>query len=139
MIMGLNKENKDYFYNLGRTVALVEIMRGLPKTFISRVFDNAFANLPYNLSKALVMDSHNLHAELLGPANVVLMQGELPHGILTAYDPSGRYTIGYYHEMAYLDDKYKGAFGKVENVVEHHTPERLDAMVDDNSIGELRR
>ena len=87
--MSLNKENKNYCYNLGRTVALVEIINKLEHTFMSKVYDNAFVYLPYQLRNALFNDKHNLHKELLEPAHVVLMEGEIPHGILTSYDKTG--------------------------------------------------
>lgn len=144
--MALDKNNKNYYYNLGRTVALVEIMNGLDGMFMSKVFDNAFAYLPYHLKKALFNEKHNLHKELLEPADVVLMHGEIPHGILTAYDKTGSYAIGYYHEKHYLDSTYHGVYGKVETEVVEHVPERVDstpegvdATNNDNIIEELRR
>ena len=51
--MGLNKDFKDYSYNLGRTVAVVEIINGLRETFASQVADNAKDKLPYQLKEAL--------------------------------------------------------------------------------------
>lgn len=144
--MALNKENKNYYYNLGRVVAIVEIMNNLDHMFMSKVFDNAFAYLPYQLKKALFNDKHNLHKELLDPADVVLMKGEIPHGILTAYDQTGAYAIGYYHQKAYLDETYHGVFGKVETEVTEHVPEHVDyspdgvnAGVKDNIIDELMK
>ncbi len=144
--MALDKENENYYYNLGRTVALVEIMNGLDGKFMIKVFDNAFQNLPHHLKKALFNDKHNLHKELLEPADVVLMHGEIPHGILTEYDISGSYAIGYYHEKAYLDTTYHGVYGKVETEVVEHIPERIDSTPEgmnadwnDNIIEELRR
>ena len=144
--MGLNKDNENYYYNLGRTVALVEIMNGLSTRLMSQVFDNAFAALPYQLKKALFNDKHNLHAELLEPANVVLMKGEIPHGVMTACDSNGSYAIGYYHQKHYLEEKYHGIYGKVETVVVEHVPEKVEYTPDgvsvkdcDNIIEELKR
>jgi len=138
--MGLNKDFKDYSYNLGRTVAVVEIINGLRETFASQVADNANDKLPYQLKEALKKTSHNIHKELIEPADVVLNHGELPSKPVTDIDPMGRYWIGYYHEKAYLADTYKGVFGKVETTIEEHVPERIDVLADaDNSIDDLKR
>lgn len=51
--MALNKDFKDYSYNLGRTVAVVEIINGLRQTFASDVANNAKDKLPYQLTEAL--------------------------------------------------------------------------------------
>jgi len=138
--MALNKEFKDYSYNLGRTVAVVEIINGLRQTFASDVANNAKDKLPYQLTEALKKTSHNIHKELIEPADVVLNHGELPSKPVTAIDPMGRYWIGYYHEKAYLADTYKGVFGKVETTIEEHVPERIDVPADtDNTIDDLKR
>lgn len=138
--MALNKEFKDYSYNLGRAVAVVEIINGLRQTFASDVANNAKDKLPYQLTEALKKHTHNIHKELTGPSDVVLNHGELPSKPVTAIDPMGRYWIGYYHENAYLADTYHGIFGKEEVTVEHYTPERIETTADaDNSIEELKR
>lgn len=138
--MGLNKDFKDYNYNLGRTVAVVGIINGLRETFASQVADNANDKLPYQLYEAVKKTSHNLHKELIEPADVVLNHGELPSKPVTTIDPMGRYWIGYYHEKAYLADTYKGIFGKVETTIEEHVPERIDVPADtDNAIDDLKR
>ena len=138
--MGLNKDFKDYSYNLGRAVAVVEIINGLRETFASQVADNANDKLPYQLYEAVKKTSHNLHKELIEPADVVLNHGELPSKSVTTIDPMGRYWIGYYHEKAYLADTYKGIFGKVETTIEEHVPERIDVPADtDNAIDDLKR
>lgn len=138
--MGLNKDFKDYNYNLGRTVAVVGIINGLRETFASQVADNANDKLPYQLYEAVKKTSHNLHKELIEPADVVLNHGELPSKSVTTIDPMGRYWIGYYHEKAYLADTYKGIFGKVETTIEEHVPERIDVPADtDNTIDDLKR
>lgn len=138
--MGLNKDFKDYNYNLGRTVAVVGIINGLRETFASQVADNANDKLPYQLYEAVKKTSHNLHKELIEPADVVLNHGELPSKSVTTIDPMGRYWIGYYHEKAYLADTYKGIFGKVETTIEEHVPERIDVPADtDNAIDDLKR
>ena len=138
--MGLNKDFKDYNYNLGRTVAVVGIINGLRETFASQVADNANDKLPYQLYEAVKKTSHNLHKELIEPADVVLNHGELPSKPVTTIDPMGRYLIGYYHEKAYLADTYKGIFGKVETTIEEHVPERIDVPADtDNAIDDLKR
>lgn len=138
--MALNKDFKDYSYNLGRTVAVVEIINGLRETFASQVADNANDKLPYQLKDALKKTSHNIHKELIEPADVVLNHGELPSKSVTTIDPMGRYWIGYYHEKAYLADTYKGIFGKVETTIEEHVPERIDVPADtDNTIDDLKR
>jgi hypothetical protein len=138
--MALNKDFKDYSYNLGRTVAVVEIINGLRETFASQVADNANDKLPYQLKEALKKTSHNIHKELLEPADVVLNHGELPSKPVTTIDPMGRYWIGYYHEKAYLADTYKGIFCKVETTIEEHVPERIDVPADsDNTIDDLKR
>ena len=51
--MALNKDFKDYSYNLGRAVAVVEIINGLRQTFASDVANNAKDKLPYQLTEAL--------------------------------------------------------------------------------------
>ena len=138
--MGLNKDFKDYSYNLGRAVAVVEIINGLRETFASQVFDNAKDKLPYQLKEALKKEHHNIYKELIEPADVVLNHGELPSNLFTAIDPMGRYWIGYYHEKAYLADTYNGIFGKVETTIEEHVPERIDVPADtDNTIDDLKR
>lgn len=138
--MALNKDFKDYSYNLGRTVAVVEIINGLRETFASQVADNAKDKLSYQLKEALKKQSHNIHNELVEPADVVLNQGELPSKPVTSIDPMGRYWIGYYHEKAYLADTYKGIFGKVETTIEEHVPERIDVPAGtDNTIDDLKR
>lgn len=138
--MALNKEFKDYSYNLGRTVAVVEIINGLRDSFSSQVANNAKDKLPYQLTEALKNNKHNIHNELVGPADVVLNHGELPSKPVTAIDPVGRYWIGYYHEKSYLADTYNGIFGKEEVTIEHHTPEHIDVPADmDNTIDDLKR
>ena len=138
--MALNKDFKDYSYNLGRTGAVVEIINGLRETFASQVADNANDTLPYQLYEAVKKTSHNLHKEMIEPADVVLNHGELPSKSVTTIDPMGRYWIGYYHEKAYLADTYKGIFGKVETTIEEHVPERIDVPADtDNAIDDLKR
>ncbi len=137
--MGLNKENKNYCYNIGRVVAVVEIINGLRENFPRLVFDNAKDNLPYQLREALKCDKHNLHCELIGPADIVL-NGEIPSKEMTSIDTVGTYWIGYYHEKAYLADTYKGIYGKEEVTIDHHTPEKVEAdAAVDNSIDELKR
>lgn len=138
--MALNKDFKDYSYNLGRTVAVVEIINGLRETFASQVADNANDKLPYQMKEALKKTSHNIHKELIEPGDVVLNHGELPSKPVTTIDPMGRFWIGYYHEKAYLADTYKGIFGKVETTIEHHTPEHIVVPADaDNTIDDLKR
>jgi hypothetical protein len=138
--MGLDKENKNYCYNLGRVVALVEIVNGLQITFAGDVFNNAKDKLPYQLKEALRKEKHNLHGELIDPADVVLNSGELPSKPMTTVDVTGKYWIGYYHEKAYLADAYKGIYGIEEYIIEHHSPERIDVPEGmDNSIDELRK
>lgn len=138
--MALNKELKDYAYNLGRTVAVVEIMNGLRETFASDVANNAKEKLPYQLTEALKKINHNIYKELVDPADVVLNHGELSSKVITAIDSEGRYWIGYYHEKSYLTDTYCGIFGREEVTVEHYTPEHIDVSSGmDNSVDELRR
>jgi hypothetical protein len=138
--MALEKENKNYYYNLGRTVAVVEIMNGLQTTFSNKVFENAREALPYQLREALKKLTHNLLRELVEPADVVLNYGELPLKVMTSVDPMGLYWIGYYHEKAFLADTYKGVYGKVETTIEKHSPVRIDvSQCADNIINELRR
>ena len=48
--MALDKEFKDYSYNLGRTVAVVEIINGLHQTFAADVANNAKDKLPFLLT-----------------------------------------------------------------------------------------
>ena len=144
--MALDKEFKNYYYNLGRTVALVEIMNKLPQTFAGLVFDNANEKLPYQLNEALKRDSHKLHKELVEPADVVLNHGELPSKVLSSVDAHGTYWIGYYHQKSYLADTYKGVYGEVETEVSEHVPEKVDFSPEgikdngkDNIIEELRK
>ena len=137
--MALDKNNRNYFYNVGRTVALVEIMNELPDTWRGKVCTNANQNLPYQLKKALFNERHNLHKELLDPANVTLMEGELPKTLMSVPDKTGSFWIGYYHEKAYLADTYKGIYGKVETTIEEHVPEPITVTHDVAPIDELRR
>ena len=138
--MALNKDYKDYSYNLGRAVAVVEIINGLRITFASDVFDNALQKLPYQLKTALNKEKHNLHKELVEPADIVLNHGELPSKTVSTIDPSGRYWIGYNHEKSYLANEYKGIYGIEETTVEHYTPDHIDVRPDtDNTIDELKR
>jgi len=145
--MALDKSNKNYYYNLGRTVALVEIINNLPMNFAGLVFDNANEKLPYQLREALKRNSHNLHKELIEPADVVLFHGELlPTKVMTSVDANGTYWIGYYHQKSYLADAYKGVFGMVETEVSEHVPEKVDFSPEgvnadgkDNIIEELRK
>lgn len=138
--MTLEKTNTNYYYNLGRVVAVVEIINNLQQGFASRVHNNALEKLPAQLTAALKKSQHNIHKELVGPADIVLNHGQLPSKAMTATDSFGRYWIGYYHEKSYLADTYKGVFGKEEVVIEHHQPERVDVReVDDNSLAELKR
>ena len=137
--MALDKNNKNYFYNVGRTVAIVEIMNELPDTWRGKVCDNAHQNLPYQLKKALFNERHNLHKELLDPAHVTLMEGDLPKTLMTVEDKTGLFWIGYYHEKAYLDETYKGIYGKVETTIEEHVPDQIAVTRDAEPIDELRR
>lgn len=123
--MALNKEFKDYSYNLGRAVAVVEIINGLRQTFASDVANNAKDKLPYQLTEALKKHTHNIHKELTGPADVVLNHGELPSKPVTAIDPMGRYWIGYYHEKAYLADTYHDYYELTGDV-------GLERLIDNN-------
>lgn len=137
--MGLDKNNKNYFYNLGRVVAIVEIMEDTHPSWVRRVFSNASENLPYNLRQALAHDKHNIHGELIDPADIVLNRGELPKTPISACDENGQFWIGHYHERHYLDGKYNGCYGNVETVVEHYTPERIETFEEPKTIDELRR
>lgn len=137
--MGLDKNNKNYFYNLGRVVAIVEIMEDTHPSWVRKVFSNASENLPYNLRQALAHDKHNIHGELIDPADIVLNRGELPKTPISACDGNGQFWIGHYHERHYLDRTYKGVFGKVETTVEKHVPERVDISGDSQPIDDLRR
>lgn len=134
--MGLDKTNKNYFYNLGRAMAVVEIINGLQPSYRSLVYDNAKEKFPYQLREALRKTEHNLQKELLEPAEVVLTQGELPIRMLTP-DEGGKYWIGFYHEKAYLRDEYKGIFGTEEIVREEYTPKEV-SPVKSNDIEELK-
>lgn len=138
--MALDKTSKNYCYNVGRTVAIVEIMNGLQSTFAAQVHDNAAAKLPYQLREALKNAQHNIHAELVEPADIALNVGDLPTKDMGSIDKTGSYWIGYYHEKAYLSEHYKGVFGKEEVTIEHHTPERVSFDdTTDNTINELKR
>jgi hypothetical protein len=138
--MALDKTNKNYYYNLGRVTALVEVMTDRPYNFVGKVFDNANNILPYWLKKALFNDKHNLHKELLAPADVVLMHGEIPKTLMTVVDKNGCFYIGYYQQKAYITEEYGTAIGKEEVTIEHHTPEHIDVPTDiDNTIDDLKR
>lgn len=138
--MALDKTNKNYYYNLGRVTAIVEAMNQLPYSFVGKVFDNARNILPYWLTKSLLADRHNLHRELLEPADVVLMHGEIPRRLMTVVDTSDRFYIGYHHQKAYIAKTYGTALGKEEVTIEHHTPEHIDVPANiDNTINELKR
>ena len=143
--MALDKTSKNYFYNLGRTVALVEIMNGVER-LVAQVNDNAKEKLPYQLREALKKQDHNLYKELIGPADVVLNQGELPSQILDPATQGNTYQVGYYHQKAYLENTYHGMYGKVETEMTVHVPERIDFSPEgvnadgkDNTIEELRK
>jgi len=135
--MALDRNNRNYYYNLGRCVAIVEIMNELPKTFRSLVFDNAFEKLPFQLNEALAKDKHNLHDELMSVAEVILADGnEFPKGLLTAYDTNGSFWIGLYHEGKYLDDTYHDVYGNAETVILDNIPEQISPIAS-NKIEEL--
>ena len=138
--MALDKTKKDYYYNLGRVTALVELMTAVPANFVGKVFDNANNMLPYWLKKALFNDKHNLHKELLEPADVVLMHGEIPKKMMSVVDKNGCFYIGYYHQKSYIAEKYGCFIGKEEVIVKEHTPEPVAVPVNrDNGIDELKR
>jgi len=143
--MALDKTSRNYFYNLGRTVALVEIMNGVER-LVTQVNDNASEKLPYQLREALKKKDHNLINELIDPSDVVLNQGTLPSKVLDSATEGNTYWVGYYHEKAYLDETYHGVYGKVETEVSEYMPERVDYSPDgvnheakDNIIDELRK
>lgn len=135
--MALDKTNKNYYYNVGRCVAVIEIMNGLGIGFRSSVFNNANDKLPYQLKTALANDSHNLHNELLEPAEVVLLEGELPKKIMDS-EQGGSFWMGYYNEKSFVEEKYGGIFGKVTTERTEYTPSAVSA-VEDNNIEELER
>lgn len=138
--MALNKSSKNYCYNIGRAVAIVEIVNNLRGEFAAKVHDNASANLPYQLREALKNNHHILHHELVESADVTLNGGELPSKDMATIDKVGSYWIGYYHEKSYLADTYNGIYAKEEIIVSHHTPERMQVDADaDNTINELKR
>jgi hypothetical protein len=130
--MALNKDSKDLGYNLGRVVAIVEIIEG--ENLFSLVFNNAKEKLPFYLNKALSKKDHNLNRELVGPAEFILSK-ELPSKVITAIDDKGTYSIGYYHQKSYLEGKYHGNYGIVETTIEHHTPYIIEDKTDSNSVG----
>lgn len=136
--MALDKNNKNYFYNVGRTVALVEIMNELPDTWRGKVCTNAFQYLPYQLKKSLFDERHNLHKELLAPAHVTLMEGELPMTLMSVKDETGIFWVGYYHQKAYIDKTYK-VIGKMETEVYEHVPERIVVTQTAVELDELRK
>lgn len=138
--MALDKTNKNYYYNLGRVTAIVELMNDMPYNFVGKVFDNANNILPYWLKKSLFNDKHNLHKELLEPADVVLIHGEIPKTLMTVVDKNGSFYIGYYQQKSYITETYGTAIGKVETTIEEHVPERIDVPADtDNTIDDLKR
>lgn len=139
--MGLDKENRNFYYNVGRTTAIVEVMNGLPTGFVSKVFDNARLNLPYQLNKALMNERHILHRELLEPSLISLMDDPLPTKIMSTNATGGcRFWAGYYHQKAYLQQNYKKLFENVETTIEEHIPERVEVPEGfDNALDSLRR
>lgn len=134
--MALDKESKNYCYNLGRTVAVVEAMNGVER-LASQVNDNAAEKLPFQLREALKKQNHNLLPELIDPADIVL-KGEMPSKVLEPMQ-GNTYWVGYYQEKSYLEKTYKGIFGKVETEVTEHIPERVVATTTDNVIDELKK
>lgn len=138
--MAIDKTNKNYYYNLGRVTAIVELMNDMPDNFVCKVFDNANNILPYWLKKSLFNDKHNLHKELLEPADVVLMHGEIPKTLMSVVDKNGSFFIGYYQQKAYITENYGTAIGKEEVTIKHHTPERIDVPAfTTNTIDDLKR
>ncbi len=90
--MALDNIFNNFFYNLGRVVAITETM-------------NDVKNLVIQVKKK---QNHNLLPELIDPADIVL-NGELPSQVLEP-EKGNPYWIGYYHEKAYLDKVLAEAF-----------------------------
>lgn len=134
--MALDNIFNNFFYNLGRVVAITEIMNDV-KNLVIQVNDNAAEKLPYQLREALKKQNHNLLPKLINPADIVL-NGELPSQVLKP-EQGNPYWIGYYHEKAYLDKVFKGVFGNVGAEVTEHVPARVEVPVESNEINELKR
>lgn len=133
--MALEKNCKNYYYNLGRCVAVVEIM--VNRKMYAAVAINPSEKLRYSLDKAIMMERHNLHGELCDIMKVVGLE-KLPSRILTALDLKGQYDIGYYHEKEYLDATYGGTYGVEETVVTETIPENV-SPIQDNTLPDLER
>lgn len=133
--MALDKENKSFYYNLGRAVAVVELMNGVE--LVRQVNDNAAQKLSYELREALKKQNHNLIQELVEPADIVLKE-ELPSKVLEP-EQGNVYWVGYYHEKSYIDNTYHGIYGKVSTEVVEHTPEIIEASNVMNGIKELKK
>lgn len=121
--MALDKNNKDVFYLFGRYVAVVE--RSNNEFFNSAQMHNIqddTANLMrYDRNKLGFAD---VRQQIMGN----LSAEGWPKKVLADED-GGRFWIGYYHQ--------KAALPMFTDSVEHHTPERLDPL-DNNEIEELK-
>lgn len=135
--MALDKQNKNYYYNLGRVVSLVKIINDLDPLFVSRVYDNASDKLPYQLREALKKHNHSLIGELVECADVVL-KNDFPTHVLAPED-GGMYWFGYYHENKYLSDTYNGVYGNVETEISEHCPDPIVVSSTSNDIESLKK
>ena len=122
--MALDVNNKNAYYLLGRYVAVVE--RSNNETFTSGQLHNIQENtsnlMRYDLNKTRFMDVRqqimsNLTAD--GWPERVHEDAE-----------GGRFWIGYYHQ--------KAALPKFVDKVEHHTPERVEPL-ENNEIEDLKQ
>lgn len=135
--MGLDKTNVDYYYNLGRLIAIVEIMNDLDVLFINRVIENPKQGMPFQLREACRKMNHVLYKELMSADENVALKKDFESEQIKP-EPCGRVFIGYYHEKKYIGDNYK-VLGNVSTTVEHHDPEPVSDLNQPNEISELKK
>ena len=122
--MALDVNNKNAYYLLGRYVAVVERSNNEPFTSgqLHNIQENTSNLMRYDLNKTRFMDVRqqimsNLTAD--GWPERVHEDAE-----------GGRFWIGYYHQ--------KAALPKFVDKVEHHTPERVEPL-ENNEIEDLKQ
>ena len=122
--MALDKTNTNQYYLLGRYVAVVE--RSNNELMRAAQMDNIRQNTAmltrYDRNKANFAD---IRMEIISKVN----SDGWPEKVLEDAD-GGRFWLGYYHQ--------KAALPMFTDSVEHHTPERLDPL-DNNEIEELKK
>lgn len=129
--MALDRDCKNYFYRLGRLVAVVEKMAKVPQTFSGSVYDNAEQKLLPDLRDTLnnankVTEKHPLTDELFELASVGLDERKIPFECIGNTGHGMTYWLGYEHEKKYIMDNYPSLCGMAVTEVYYHVPEHVE-------------